>query len=86
MKMKSVFVDQVNRFGLTIDEESGRKFVSIPVSNRMTDYEEWYEIDYFTFQRFVEDPTRAHDFVAQAKRRELDHLLLFPPGSDRGWA
>lgn len=86
MKMKNMFVDQVMRFGLDIDEETGRHFVNIPVSNRMADYLEWYEVDAATFASFLEDPTRAHDFVAKAKRRELDHLLLLKPGTDRGWA
>jgi hypothetical protein len=84
--MKNVFVDRHMRFGLDIDEETGRRFVNIPVSNRMTDYLEWYEVDKETFERYLEDPTRAHDFVAKAKRRELDHLLLLKPGTDRGWA
>jgi hypothetical protein len=85
MKMRSVFVDPVMRFGLDVDDETGRRFVNIPVSNRMADYLEWYEIDGPTFYRFLADPTTAHDFVARAKRRELDHLLLLKPGTDRGW-
>jgi predicted N-acyltransferase len=84
--MKSVFADRVKRFSLDVDEETGRMFVSIPVRNTMTEYDEWYEIDKETFERYKGDPTLAHDFVAQAKRRELDHLLLFKPGTDRGVA
>src|SRR5689334_18610534 len=37
-EMEAVFVDRVNRFGLDLDHESGRTFVSIPVSNPYTDY------------------------------------------------
>ena len=84
MKIKPVFVDRVKRFSLDIDEESGRTFVSIPVRNTMVEYAEWYEIDQETFERYKRDPTLAHDFVAKAKRRELDHLLLLKPGTDRG--
>lgn len=58
--------------------------VSIPVRNQMVEYEEWYEVDPETFDRYTGDPTVAHEFVARARRRELDHLLLFPPGTDRG--
>ena len=86
MKMKNVFVDQVMRFGLDIDEDTGRRFVNIPVSNRMADYLEWYEVDAATFDAWLANPALAHDFVAKAKRRELDHLLLLKPGTDRGWA
>ena len=75
MNIKSVYVDAVKRFSLDVDEASGRTFVSIPVSNSMVDYVEWYEVDRETFGRFEADPALAHD---------LDHLLLLPPGTDRG--
>lgn len=74
------------RFSLDVDEESGRSFVSIPVHNAMVEYDEWYEVDRETFESYRADPTRAHDFVEKAKRRELDHLLWFKPGTDRGVA
>jgi hypothetical protein len=84
VKLKPVYVDRVNRFSLDIDENSGRTFVSIPVRNSMVEYEESYEVDRGTFDRYEAEPTLAHDFVEKAKRRELDHLLLLPPGADRG--
>jgi hypothetical protein len=84
MKWRDVFVDKERRFALIVDEESGRSFVSIPVQNSMVEYEEYYEVDPATFERFTADPTTSHDFVDKAKRRELDHLLLLPPGTDRG--
>ena len=84
MRMKAAFVDRVERFSLDVDLDSGRTFVSIPVRNQMVEYDEWYEVDRETFENYVRDPALAHDFVAQAKRRELDHLLLLPPGADRG--
>jgi hypothetical protein len=86
MSLRPVYVDRVNRFSFDIDEESGRTFVSIPVRNQMVEYEENYEVDRATFDRFVADPALAHGFVAQARHRELDHLLLLQPGTDRGVA
>jgi hypothetical protein len=63
-------------------------FVNIPVSNRMADYLEWYEVDKETFEQFKANPgaEATLTFVKKAKNRELDHLLLLKPGSDRGWA
>lgn len=84
MNPRPIFVDAVNRFSLDRDEETGRTFVSIPVQNAVAEYSEWYEIDAATFEQFLAAPARAHDLVARARRRELDHLLLFPPGRDRG--
>jgi hypothetical protein len=83
-EIEAVFVDRVNRFALEMHRESGRTFVSFPVSNPYADYTEWYEVDRTTFDRYVADPTRAHRFVEQAKNRELDHLLLLKPGRLRG--
>jgi len=86
MDLQAVFVDRVRRFALELDEASGRTFVSIPVRNQMVEYTEWYEVDRDTFERFRADPEAAHPFVGCAERRELDALLLLPPGSDRGVA
>jgi hypothetical protein len=82
--LKCKFVDRERRFSLDVDRHSGRTFVSIPVQNRYVEYDENYEVDRETFARFLADPTLAHPFVERARRRELDHLLLFKPGSDRG--
>lgn len=79
-----MYVDHERCFSLDIEEESGRTFVAIAVRNQMVEYDEWYEVDAETFERYRADPTLAHDFVAACKRREMDHLLLLPPGTDRG--
>lgn len=84
--MRAVFVDRQRRFSLDVDEESGRTFVSIPVVNTKVEYCEWYEVEPDVFAAFCRDPALAHDLVAKAKRRELDHLLLLPPGTERGAA
>ena len=46
----------------------------------------WYEVDAETFARYRADPSLAHGFVERCKRREMDHLLLLQPGTDRGSA
>lgn len=84
VKLEAVHVDRVNRFAFEVDEDTGRTFVSIPVRNTKVEYSEWYEVDRATFDRFVADPALAHGFVEQARNRQLDHLLLFPPGTERG--
>ena len=86
MKFRCVLVDRERRFSLDVEEESGRTFVAIPVRNQMAEYDEWYEVDAETFERYRADPSLAHAFVEACKRREMDHLLLLPPGRDRGLA
>lgn len=85
MKLEAKFVSQEHRFSLDVDSESGRTFVSIPVRNQLVEYCEWYEVDQETFRSYLEQPLSALDFVKRARRRQLDHLLLYQPGSDRGW-
>jgi hypothetical protein len=84
-RFEAVHVDRVARFALEVDRESGRTFVSIPVSNAFVEYTEWYEVDSPTFARYAADPALAQELVALARARELDHLLLLEPGSDRGF-
>jgi hypothetical protein len=84
VNIKAVYVDRVNRFAFEVDEDSGRTFVSIPVRNTKVEYTEYYEVDRATFDRFKADPALAHGFLEQARNQELDHLLLFQPGTDRG--
>ena len=84
MKMKIVYVDRVRRFSLDLDQDTGKTYLGIPVQNSMVEYTEWYEVDPATFEKFKADPASAQDMVNQAKRREIDHLLLLKPGSDRG--
>jgi hypothetical protein len=86
MRWNVVHVDPVRRFSLDIEEKSGRTFVSIPVYllNGVVSYDEWYEVDGQDFERYRSDPALAFDLVARCKRRELDHLLLIPPGRVRG--
>ena len=49
-----------------------------------TEYDEYYEIDRETFEKYKADPSLALPMLEQAKAREIDHLLLYQPGSDRG--
>lgn len=40
MKFNDTYVNVAERFSLGIEEVSGTPYLSIPVSNRMVDYEE----------------------------------------------
>jgi hypothetical protein len=84
VKFNNLFVSRELRFALGIEEESGRCYLSIPVSNTLTDYDEYYEIDRATLDRFLQDPPSAVDILARCRNRELDELLILKPGSDRG--
>jgi hypothetical protein len=73
-------------FSIGVEETTGRFYVSIPVSNGLVDYEEYYEIDRASFELFQNDIDAAVDFVMKCRRRELDELLIEKPGTNRGSA
>lgn len=86
MKFNDVLVSREHRFSLGIEEESGRYYLSIPVSNGLADYEEYYEIDRTAFERYRVDPVAALPFVDRCRHRDADELLIVQPGSNRGTA
>ena len=88
--LKMIFDDtQINtgeRFTIGIEEVSGKPYVSIPVSNRMVDYDEYYQIDRATYDLYLANSAAALEFVKRCRNREVDELLIFKPGIDRGVA
>jgi hypothetical protein len=84
MQWQDVYVDREQHFALVMDNRSGRTFLAIPVANDKVTYDEYYEIDQETFDHYLEDSSKALPMAQQARKRELDHLLLYKPGTDRG--
>ena len=58
--------------------------MSIPVSNGLVDYEEYYAISAEKSELFQAEPSTAIDFVEACRRHEHDDLLIQKPGSNRG--
>ena len=90
MNAGSRFVDmktcQVDRFALGRDNHTGEHYLSIPVSNRLVDYEEYYRLEPALYEGFLIDDHAAAAFAEACRAREHDERLIFPPGSDRGTA
>jgi len=72
------------RFAVGQEIESGRFYLSIPVSNRLVDYEEYYEIPKELHDAFPTNIEALAQFAAQCRARQCDELLFLKPGSDRG--
>ncbi|MVW88504.1 hypothetical protein EI969_21590 [Pseudomonas sp. PB101] len=86
MKFSDVFTSREHMFALGVEETTGRLYLSIPVSNGMVDYEEYYQIDRARFDLFQTDLDTALAFAMRCRRRELDNLLIVQPGPNRGTA
>lgn len=84
MKFDDTYFSREDRYSLGVESTSGQNYVSIPVSNGIVDYEEYYAITSDQFSEFLADRRLALQFVEACRRREQDDLLIQKPGSNRG--
>jgi hypothetical protein len=84
MKFEDKYFSRDDRYSLGIESTSGRYYASMPVSNGIVDYEEYYEITPDQFHVFMSDRDAAIEFVESCRRHERDDLLIQKPGSNRG--
>ncbi len=84
MRFVDIAVYPAERYSLGIEVESGRFYLSIPVSNNLVDYDEYYEIDQAAFQRYRAEPPSAAEFAVRCRNHECDEALFVRPGRDRG--
>ncbi|GLS24773.1 hypothetical protein [Marinibactrum halimedae] len=84
IKFEEKFFSKTHRFSVGIETASGNYFLSIPVTNGIVDYEEYYQITESQFTSFQNNPDEASDFLKSCRSRQLDHLLFQKPGSNRG--
>lgn len=84
MKFEDTYFSREDRYSIGVESSSGRFYASIPVSNGIVDYEEYYELTPDQYNEFLRDAAAAVEFVESCRRRERDDLLLQRPGNNRG--
>lgn len=84
MKFDDTYFSREDRYSLGVESISGRYYASIPVSNGIVDYEEYYELTREQYEQYLRDPLVALQFVEACRKREHDDLLLQKPGKNRG--
>lgn len=84
MEFADTHFSRVDRYSLGIESSSGRRYVSIPVTNGVVDYEEYYEITPDQYEAFSSDRDAAIEFVQSCRQHEHDELLIEKPGNNRG--
>jgi len=84
MKARDQYYSRADRFSLGVDDESGRPYVSFPVTASSAEYEEYYELTPAQYADYLAEPATALDFVNECRRREHDDLLMQKPGWNRG--
>ena len=84
MRFSDVFVSQEDRYSIGTELDSGTDYISIPVSNGLVDYEEYYAISPQQSEAFLAERTAAVEFVEECRRHQHDDLLIQKPGTNRG--
>ncbi|WP_419765267.1 MAG: hypothetical protein ACNI28_02295 [Arcobacter sp.] len=86
MKFTDLIVDKKNFFSMGKEEYSGKYYLSIPVSNRMIDYEEYYWITKDFFDEYNDNKDLVLNFAEECREYKHDEFLVFKPSEDRGVA
>ncbi len=81
---QDVAMDQVERYAIGIEQNSGRYYLAIPATNGMVDYSEYFEIGADMFERYRADLASALPFVRRCRGRQEDPRLLYQPSIRRG--
>ena len=84
MKFDDEYFSRVHRYSLGTEKNSGKKYLSITVSNSRIDYEEYYEVDPLIFDELLRNPEQAIGLAQKCRNRENDEWLMLKPGTDRG--
>ncbi|MGD1239167.1 hypothetical protein [Mycobacterium seoulense] len=84
MNFDDIYFSLEDRYSIGVESQSRRYYASIPVSNGIVDYEEYYELTPDQYRHFLRDREAAIEFIDACRSREHDHLLLQKPGSNRG--
>ncbi|MFC7431517.1 MULTISPECIES: hypothetical protein [unclassified Agrococcus] len=84
MTTRTVRFSREHHYSLDVEEETGRRVLSIPVTFGAVDSEERYALSDDVFARLVEDEAAASAFAAECRRHEHDDLLVTELGWRRG--
>ncbi len=86
MKFKDTYFNKEKRYSIGIEEETGKYYLSFPVSNPYVDYEEYYEISSELYNGHPETIPDIEHLLEECRSQERDDLLLQKPGKYRGTA
>lgn len=79
-RFEDSFISREYRFSLGIDRETGRHYLSTPVSgvNRAAEWEAYFAISEDQFRRFRADPAIADRFTEDCRLGRNVRLLIYP--------
>lgn len=84
MKFRDAYSSTASRYSIGVESESGHYDISIPVSNGLVDYDEYYELTPDQYHQLSRNHGAAIEFAEACRRREHDGILMQEPGNNRG--
>ena len=84
MRFDDIFIFKKERFSIGQEADSGKFYLSFPVSNGLVEYEEYYELTEEEFERFSAALVEMRELAELARSRNCDDRLIIKPGSQRG--
>ena len=84
MKFVNSYINRELQFAIGQEIKSGRYYLSIPVSNRLVDYEEYYEIQKALHNSCPANMGDLTQLAEKCRAHQHDEWLILKPGSDRG--
>jgi hypothetical protein len=84
MKFEDMYTSHKDRFSVGVERESGLCYLSIPVSNGVVEYEEYYEIDKSLCERLDRAFAETRAICEKSRARLNDDKLMEKPGKQRG--
>lgn len=84
MKFDDMFIFRHERFAIGQEIDSKRYYLSIPVSNGLVEYEEYYELTEEEASRFLSGLDEMRRLAEGCRARCQDGRLIMKPGSKRG--
>lgn len=84
MSFADHYFSREHRFSLGQETTRGTFFLSLPVSNGIVDYEEYYALSRDEFEQFLASSERALPLIERCRQRLADDRLIQQPGANRG--
>ena len=84
MRFRDTFFSRDDRYSLGVEDATGQFYLSIPVSNGIVDYEEFYELSHREYDQFLADGIAAARFADECRQHQRDEMLIQEPGWNRG--
>lgn len=86
MRFQDIAFLREENFSVGFDEGARLYYISIPVSNGLVDYEEYYRIPEEWAKHALDHLEQLRPFAEKCRLQEEDSNLILKPGSNRGVA